>query len=150
MTCEEAQGLIQVLKKIVGTDAFSIPNQGSKAAVSLVSVFSSNDRFKVDFNRSSRIRRDKYTLFLRYGKDQGLLRIDIGGGEHTNPDGTKVPCPHIHIQTHEEGKWDDWAYSLPVVFGNVQDMIDTFRQFLEYCNVNNIDSIIITEQTQME
>ncbi len=73
MTCEEAQGLIQVLKKIVGTNAFSIPKQGSKAVINLVSVYSSSDKFKVDFNRSNRIRKDKYTLFLRYGKDQGFF-----------------------------------------------------------------------------
>lgn len=150
MTCEEAQGLIQVLKKIMGTDAFSIPKQGSKAAIDLVSVFSNSDKFKVDFNRSSMIRKDKYTLLLRYGKDQGLLRVDIGGANHTNPDGTIVPCPHIHKQTQDTGMWDAWAYSLPVVFGNVQDRIDTIKQFLEYCNVNNIESITIAEQTQME
>ena len=39
MTCEEAQGLIQVLKKIMGTDAFSIPKQGSKAALTLSQFF---------------------------------------------------------------------------------------------------------------
>ena len=149
MTCEEATGLIQVLKKIIGINAFSIPKQGSKANIDVVSVFSEGDRFKVDFNRSGIIKKEKYTLFLRYGKDQGLLRIDVGGPDHCNPDGTIVPCPHIHIQTHEMGMWDAWAYSLPAVFGDVQDRINTLIQFLKYCNVNNVDSISIYEQNQM-
>lgn len=83
MTCEEAQGLIQVLKKIMGMNAFSIPKQGCKDVINLVSVFSNSDRFKVDFNRSSTIKKDKYTLLLRYGKGQGLLRIDVGSANHT-------------------------------------------------------------------
>ena len=150
MTCEEAQALIQLLKKIIDVNGFLIPKQGSKSAINIVSVFSDNDRFKVDFNRTSMIRKDKYTLLLRYGKDHGLLRIDVGGPNHTNPDGTIVPCPHIHVQPHDTGMWDAWAYSIPVVFCNVQDRIDTLRQFLEYCNVNNVDSIDISEQTEME
>ncbi len=149
MTCEESQRLIQILKKIIGSNSFAIPTPGSKAELELSSVFSANDRFTVFFNRSGRARPEKYTLLLRYGKDQGLLRIDVNGTKHVNPDGTVVDCTHIHKQTHEEGKWDAWAYELPVVFGNADDRIDTLKQFLEYCNVNNISSIEISEQTQM-
>ena len=150
MTCEDAQGLIQIMKRLLEKKDYIIPRQGSKSTIDLVSVFSEKDRFKVDFNRSGRIRPDKYTLLLRYGKDQGLLRIDIGGPDHANPDGSIVPCPHIHMQTHETGLWDAWAYSIPVVFGNVQDKIETLKQFLAYCNVNDINSITISEQTQLE
>lgn len=93
MTQAEAQGLIQVLKKILQHGKLYLPCSGSKAQFELCSVFSDKDRFTVFVNRVSTIRKDKYTLLLRYGKDKGLLRIDIGGPDHTNPDGTIVPCP---------------------------------------------------------
>lgn len=38
---------------------------------------------------------------------------------------------------------------IPAVFGNVEDRIETFKVFLQYCNVNNIASIEICEQTEM-
>ncbi len=150
MTQAEAQGLIQVLKKILQHGKLYLPCSGSKAQFELCSVFSDKDRFTVFVNRVSTIRKDKYTLLLRYGKDKGLLRIDIGGPDHTNPDGTIVPCPHIHIQKKDSGARDAWATEIPAVFGNVEDRIETFKIFLQYCNVNNIASIEICEQTEME
>ena len=149
MTQAEAQGLIQVLKKILQQGKLTLPQSGSKAQFELCSVFSDKDHFTIIANRCSKIKRDKYTLMLRYRKDKGLLRIDVGGPDHTNPDGTVVPCPHIHIQRKDSGAWDVWAMEIPAVFGNVEDRIETFKVFLQYCNVNNIASIEICEQTEM-
>ena len=88
LTLAEAQGLIQVLKRILQEGKLALPKSGSIAKFELCSVFSEKDRFTVIANRSSKIRKDKYTLMLRYGKDKGLLRIDVGGPDHVNPDGT--------------------------------------------------------------
>lgn len=149
MTQAEAQGLIQVLKRMLQQGNIMLPQMGNKTKIELCSVFSEKDRFTIIVNRSSRIRADKYTLMLRYGKDKGLLRIDVGGPEHTNPDGTIIPCPHIHIQQNDVSAWDAWATEIPAVFGNVADRIETFKTFLQYCNVNNIASIEICEQSEM-
>lgn len=150
LTLAEAQGLIQVLKRILQEGKLALPKSGSIAKFELCSVFSEKDRFTVIANRSSKIRKNKYTLMLRYGKDKRLLRIDVGGPDHVNPDGTVVPCPHIHFQTKDSGKWDAWAAEIPAVFGNVEDRVETFRTFLQYCHVHNIASIEICEQTEME
>ncbi|WP_394295487.1 DUF6978 family protein [Halalkalibacterium ligniniphilum] len=37
----------------------------------------------------------------KYKKTIGLLRIDIEGSPHDNPDGTTVECPDTHI--YKEG-----------------------------------------------
>lgn len=150
MTHEEAQGFIQVLKLIIQKGVFALPQAGERNTLDLRSVFSDKDRFFVIYNRYSRIRKDKYTLLLRYGKDQCLLRIDVGGPPHTNPDGTIVKYPHIHIQQKDNGKWDAWAFELPAIFGHVEDRLQTFMDFLEYCNVNNISSIEIFEQEEQD
>ena len=149
MTHAEAQGLIQVLKRLLQSGIIALPQMGRSVKVDLCSVFSEKDRFTVILNRSSRIRKDKYTLLLLYGKDKGLLRIDVGGPAHTNPDGTVIPCPHIHVQQKDAGSWDAWAVEIPAVFGHVEDRIDTFRTFLQYCHVNHIASIEICEQSEM-
>lgn len=149
MTQAEAQGLIQILKRLLQPNMITLPMTGSTSTVELCSVFSEKDYFSVIFNRKGRIDPSKYTLMLRYGKDKGLLRIDVGGPPHTNPNGTIVPCPHIHIQQRDTGHWDSWATDIPAVFGNVADRIETFTTFLQYCNVCNIASIEICEQTEM-
>lgn len=75
MTQAEAQGLIQVLKKILQQGKLTLPQSGSKAQFELCSVFSDKDHFTIIANRCSRIKRDKYTLMLRYGKDKGLCEL---------------------------------------------------------------------------
>ncbi len=149
MTQAEAQGLIQVLKRLLQEGTIFLPQMGSSSQFDLCSVFSEKDRFTIIFNRKTQIKMNKYTLLLRYGKDKGLLRIDVGGSDHTNPDGATVPCPHIHIQQKDTGAWDAWAAEIPAVFGNVEDRVETFLAFLQYCNVQNIASVDICEQSEM-
>ena len=149
MTQTEAQSLIQVLKKLLQHGSIILPQIGNQTTLELRSVFSDKDRFTVIFNRRGKIRNDKYTLLLRYGKDKGLIRIDVGGPVHTNPDGTIIPCPHIHLQQKNTGAWDAWATDIPAVFGDVTDRLETFRAFLQYCNVNDLASIEICEQSEM-
>ena len=149
MTQTEAQSLIQVLKKLLQHGSIILPQIGNQTTLELRSVFSDKDRFTVIFNRKGKIRNDKYTLLLRCGKDKGLIRIDVGGSVHTNPDGTIIPCPHIHLQQKNTGAWDAWATDIPAVFGDVTDRLETFRAFLQYCNVNDLASIEICEQSEM-
>ena len=66
MTYDEAARLINLLKQIINLDSFSIPRQGEKDTIDMVSVYSEKDKFIVDFNRSGRIRKDKYTLQLKF------------------------------------------------------------------------------------
>lgn len=150
MTYEEAQQLIQVIKKLMKSGIYMLPKQGERDTLELRSIFSENDIFRVDINRAGRINKKKYTLQLRYGKDQGLIRIDMGGPPHDNPDGSRVQCPHIHLQQTDTGAWDAWAFDLPAVFGNLEDRLKTLIDFLNYCNVNNISNIEICEQEEME
>ena len=149
MTQAEARKMIEVLKKLLQNGTIAIPAMGSTASFDLRSVLSENDRFAIVFNRRSKISSDKYTLLLRYIGDEGLLRIDVGGPNHVNPDGTIVPCPHIHVRRKDTGAWDAWATDVPSFFDNVTDRVETFGKFLQYCNVNDIADIEIVEQQEM-
>ena len=71
-------------------------------------------------------------------------------GMDTNPDGTIVPCPHIHMRVKDEGRWDAYAYDIPAIFGNSEDCATTLRDFLQYCNTKNVSELIVLDQKEME
>ncbi len=51
--------------------------------------------FWLDMSRG-RIRLEQATLQNRVHSTVVLVRLDIAGPPHTNPDGTEVGCPHLH------------------------------------------------------
>lgn len=149
MTKNDAQGLIQVMKEIIDKGDFLLPVVNKQNNIRLCSAVSKKDTFRVIINRSGIINPNKYTLLLMYKKDQGLIRIDVNGPKHTNPDGSIVPCPHIHMQTQDTGRWDAWAEDIPAVFGSTNDIVKTVYDFLMYCKANNISEIVICEQKEL-
>lgn len=53
-----------------------------------------------------------------------LVRLDLGGAPHRNPDGEEVPVPHLHV--YREGYGDKWAVPVSVNrFGNLADVWQT-------------------------
>jgi hypothetical protein len=63
-----------------------------------------------------------------------LLRLDVNGAPHRNPDGVEVPCPHIHVYREDYG--DKWAFPIPPgKFENLDDLNMTLDDFLTECNV---------------
>ena len=83
---------------------------------------------------SSTIKLKKYTFQTRYSKRVVLVRLDMDGPPHRNPDGTKINCPHIHV--YREGYDDKWAYPLPSdKFSNPADVWKTMGDFMDYCNI---------------
>jgi hypothetical protein len=63
-----------------------------------------------------------------------LLRLDLGGAPHRNPDDEEIPCPHLHI--YREGYGDKWAISLPGAdFQDPDDLWVTLQDFMQYCNI---------------
>lgn len=95
----------------------------------------------------------KYTMQMRANTTIRLVRLDFKGS-HTNPDvdyhvGSEDPfyaihdlCigrtfndePHIHI--YRNGFDDRWAYPVEGIFNRSQDIESTFKDFLDYCNID--------------
>lgn len=148
MTQEQSQELIQVMKKLLLTGTYYLPPTGQVNFIPLQSLQTPKDRFTVYVNRKSTIIPGKYSILLHYPQE-GLLRIDVNGPVHKNPDGTIVFCPHIHMRTKDTGKWDVWAYDIPAVFGNTNDCINTVKDFLQYCHTYNIGELMICEQKEL-
>lgn len=71
-----------------------------------------------------------------------LLRLDLEGAPHPNPDGTEVSCPHLHI--YREGFGDRWAYPLSDYFlTNTHDLVQVLLEFLKYNHVEDLPEIIV-------
>jgi len=141
LTQAEIDFLLNALKELVQRGNFGFPTPGSSKQLDLV-THDGKEKFIVDINRRGRIKITKCTYQKRYRKDEILLRLDIDGPPHTNPDGQTVPPNHLHIC--REGFGDSWAYPLPNgVFSDTTDLINTLIEFLEYCRVTNISDISI-------
>jgi len=63
-----------------------------------------------------------------------LMRLDLDGPPHRNPDGTEIHCPHLH--TYREGFGDKWASAAPVDrYSDTMDLFSTCEAFLQHCNI---------------
>lgn len=140
LTNAEAEYLIGVLKRIEKPQFFSFPLANEHKIIDVVSI-DEKESFIIDINRA-RIKL-KCTYQSRYRKDIVLLRLDVNGAPHTNPDGKQMECPHLHI--YKEGYDDRWAYELPPDFSDSYDLIEKLIEFLDYCKVTDTDKLNIQE-----
>jgi hypothetical protein len=63
-----------------------------------------------------------------------LMRLDIDGSPHRNPDGEEIPCPHLHI--YREGFGDKWAFPAPVdKYPDTRSLFPAFEAFMQHCNI---------------
>jgi hypothetical protein len=132
LTQAEADALISMPKRPSTSDLQQFPSPGGKLVIPLESIDRSED-FLLDITRS-RMDFSRITYQNRGRMIIGLLRLDLKGSPHRNPDDTTVPCPHLHI--YREGYGDKWAFLLPGgKFGNLDDLFQTFFDFLAVCNV---------------
>lgn len=143
LTQDEANELLNMLKKISNTDSmFQFPKSGDYNRIELKSV-DNKCQFLVDVNRQGKIKVSKCTYQNRYQKEEILLRLDINGPTHTNPDGVMIGSCHLHI--YKEGYGDKWAYELPNEVCHTDDLMQTLIDFLIYCKVNNINEFQVQE-----
>ncbi len=74
--------------------------------------------------------------------------VTVRNDEWNDGDGPaerKEPSPSFK----DTGKWDAYAYDIPAVFGNTEDCASTVKDFLQYCNTQNINELTILEQKEI-
>src|SRR5262245_24084854 len=109
ITQADAEALI-AMEKICAEDRdWTFPGPGERVAVPLVSR-DKRETFMLDVTRAQ-IKLTKATYQTRARHAIILLRLDLDGPPHRNPDDGLVPCPHLHI--YREGFGDKWAVSAP-------------------------------------
>lgn len=145
MTLTQAEADLLIAMTKIPEDpnaAFSFPSDGQKTTFPLISE-DHREFFKLDVNRAGRLHTTlKITHQLR-GRDVQLVRLDIGGGDHMNPDGVLIPCPHLHL--YREGFGARWAVAVPPEsFRDLSKVSIIFTDFLAYCRVTRFPSVNFT------
>src|SRR5208282_999150 len=119
LTQPEADALIAMEKHRTDDTRYSYPNLGGLISVPLQSA-DKREQFILDVHRG-RIDLLKVTHQNRARVVVVLVRLDLGGPTHRNPDGQDIPCPHLHI--YREGFGDKWAMAIPGdKFSNIPDL----------------------------
>lgn len=132
LTQAEADELIAMPKELAEDGVIPFPSAGDRLVIPLVSTDRTED-FLLDVTRS-RIDLAKVTYQDRGRVVVVLLRLDLNGPPHRNPDGVQMACPHLHI--YREGFGDKWAFPLPDgKFASLGDMTQTLSDFMDQCNV---------------
>jgi hypothetical protein len=115
---------------------FSAP--GERLAIPLTSI-DKREQFMLDVSRGQ-IKLTKATFQNRARQAIILMRLDLNGPPHRNPDGVEVPCPHLHL--YREGYGDKWAIPAePARYSNTSDLFSTLDVFMGECNITNRPNI---------
>lgn len=127
----EADELIQLPKHRLNDDLVRYPSLGGKVTVTLHAE-NRKETFLLDVARS-RIELSKCTHQNRVEQTIILLRLDVGGPPHRNPDNTEVGIDHLHV--YREGYADKFAFPLPDELADTSDLWDLLHRFMQYCNI---------------
>lgn len=116
----------------VDAQYYYFPDAGSYICVPLTSL-DQREAFLLDVRRG-RINLAQATYQNRSQKVIVLVRLDIEGPPHRNPDGQEIPTPHLHLYREDYG--DKWA--IPVHesdFPEVTELYKALEDFMSYCNI---------------
>ncbi|MBI1849041.1 MAG: hypothetical protein HYR85_01725 [Planctomycetes bacterium] len=132
LTQAEADALIAMEKHRANEERSDFPTGGQFLVLPLQSV-DRREQFLLDLSRA-RIDLLKVKMQNRARQVVVLVRLDLGGAPHRNPDGEEVPVPHLHV--YREGFGDKWAVPVPADrFTATRDVWRTLEEFLRFCNV---------------
>lgn len=136
LTQAEAEALIAMQKSFVNQTPLSLP-AGSDQTHDLIGS-DGKEKFLLDLSRGT-LRLSKVKFQTRGRTVVVLVRLDLDGSPHTNPDGSRVGTTHIHL--YREGFDDKWAYEIdPTAFPSLGDIEETFNSFCEYCKIGGVPS----------
>jgi hypothetical protein len=130
-TQQEADSLIKMAKNFVNQQTIVLP-PGTDETYDPIGD-DKHERFQFDLWRGTfRLTKVKYQTRSR--KVIVLVRLDIDGSPHTNPDETRLTGTHLHI--YREGFEDKWAIELDnMLFSNPTDLGQVYQDFCRYCNI---------------
>ncbi len=131
ITQSEADQLIAMEKLRVEDKEWFFPNPGERLAIPLVSS-NKRESFMLSVTRG-RIKLTKASYLNLARKSIVLMRLDLDGPPHRNPDGIEIPRPHLHI--YREGFGAKWAIPAPDRYRDTRDLYSTLWAFMDHCNI---------------
>lgn len=132
LTQAEADALIVMEKHRVNEDRGDFPMGGQSLVLPLQSP-DKREQFLLDLSRG-RIDLLKVKMQNRGRQVVVLVRLDLGGAPHRNPDDEEIAAPHLHV--YREGYGDKWAIPVPADrFTSTTDPWETLEEFMRFCNI---------------
>jgi Family of unknown function (DUF6978) len=132
ITQSEADTLIEMEKRFSDNEDWTFPSAGPRIGLALTSL-DKREHFMLDVTRGQ-IKLTKATYQNRARQAIILMRLDLDGPPHRNPDGEEIPCPHLHV--YKEGFGDKWAIPAPSDrYTNTLDLFSTCETFIQHCNI---------------
>ncbi len=139
LTQEEADSLINMEKHAADVEKeWFFPEPGDRIAIPLTSL-DKRENFILDVTRSQLIL-TKATFQNRARATIILMRLDVDGAPHRNPDGEEIRCPHLHV--YRAGYGDKWAFPAPADrYLGTLDLFATCEAFMQHCNISVVPKI---------
>ncbi|HEY3456942.1 MAG TPA: hypothetical protein VGK64_20355 [Bryobacteraceae bacterium] len=132
ITQADADTLIAMEKQCVDDKQWSFPVPGGRLAIPLASP-DRRENFMLDVTRGQ-IKLTKATYQNRARQAIVLMRLDLDGPPHRNPDDQEILCSHLHV--YREGYGDKWAIPAPPdIYPETRNLLATFQAFMRHCNV---------------
>ena len=132
LTQAEADALIAMEKHRANKERTEFPKGGQSISLPLQSA-DKREQFLLDLSRG-RIDLLKIKMQNRARQVIVLVRLDLGGAPHRNPDGEEIRVPHLHV--YREGYGDKWAQHVPSDrFTGTGDIWRTLQEFMQFCNI---------------
>ncbi|UNU73031.1 hypothetical protein LU293_08080 [Moraxella nasovis] len=128
ITDEQARAFIEILKHILGKP---IDFDFTKKVINIKDDIG-REEYLLDII-PNRIKPSKISTTLRVRKNVLLVRLDVNGPPHRNPDDTEIPCPHLHV--YKQGYELKWAYPVPPIFGDCTSLANYLDSFCQHCNI---------------
>lgn len=130
----EADALIAMRKRFIKSRRISLP-PGLDETHELIGD-DLRERFLLDLWRGT-MRLSKYRMQTRGRIIIVLVRLEINGAPHTNPDGQIIGGTHIHI--YREGFHDKWAYPVSSEsFRDINNAVIAFEDFCRFCHIEEL------------
>lgn len=140
LTDQQVSSVINELKRMIAFVDLELLNTPFGKYNSTTNVLSQLNKipFKLDIHRGNK-ESDRFTINLRFTETNDcLVRLDIKGGSHSNPDGTLSPESHIHIYNNNYDKRDSYAHPVNLNdFPNINSLYNASFSFLDYTNIKN-------------
>ena len=133
LTKEEAQALLKMEKvPQPGIKPEPFPGLGGRIKVPLQAM---NGREKFLFDITTKRIALTTSYQTRARQVYVLARLDFNA-PHTNPDGTKIGVPHLHLYSEKYG--DKVAYPVPEgLLSNPASKSAVLEDFMRFCNIKS-------------
>lgn len=129
LTQEECEQLIAVPKHFKKPNQVCLPQRNNSQDYPLDG--DDGNEFLLDYDRRGSIEL-KHKAQLREGKFRPIVRLEINGPEHINPDGELIGRNHLHV--YREGYELRWAHEIEVP----QTPLAIFSYFCDLCSIEAV------------